>query len=65
MCPLPEKAIRLEEREVRSPEGETISLLLPYVLRDLCIGCGLCEYRCPVSGDSAIRVYVPPLPVPF
>jgi NAD-dependent dihydropyrimidine dehydrogenase PreA subunit len=31
----------------------------------MCIGCGLCEYRCPVSGDAAIRVYIPSLPTPF
>ncbi len=64
MCPLPDKAIRLEERQVAGPDGDT-DVLLPFVLRDLCIGCGICEYRCPVSGDSAIRVYVPPLAVPF
>ena len=29
----------------------------PYVLRDLCIGCGICESQCPLDGDSAIRVY--------
>ena len=65
MCPLPEKAIQLEEQDVWRPDGATVKLQLPHVLRDLCIGCGLCEYRCPVSGDAAIRVYVPPLAVPF
>ncbi len=65
MCPLPEKAIQLEEQDVWSPDGGTVSLQLPHVVRNLCIGCGLCEYRCPVSGDAAIRVYVPPLPVPY
>jgi polyferredoxin len=64
MCPVPDKAIRLEEREVWTPDGAT-TMLLPHVERDLCIGCGICEYRCPVSGDAAIRVYVPPLAVPF
>jgi ferredoxin len=24
-----------------------------------CIGCGICEYICPVEGESAIRVYAP------
>jgi polyferredoxin len=65
MCPLPEKAILLEEQEVWAPDGTTVKVLMPHVVRDLCIGCGLCEYRCPVSGDAAIRVYVPPLTVPF
>jgi NAD-dependent dihydropyrimidine dehydrogenase PreA subunit len=26
-------------------------------VRDLCIGCGICEYRCPVASEAAIRVY--------
>jgi ferredoxin len=65
MCPLPGKAIQLEDQEVWRPDGETITLQLPHVVRDLCIGCGLCEYRCPVSGDAAIRVYIPPLAAPL
>jgi polyferredoxin len=52
MCPLPEKAIVLEEAE---PGG----VRAPVVKRELCIGCGICEYKCPVNGEAAIRVYVP------
>jgi ferredoxin len=65
MCPLPEKAIQLEEQEVWAPDGVPVKIQLPHVLRDTCIGCGICEYKCPVSGDAAIRVYIPPLNVPF
>lgn len=65
MCPLPEKAIQLEEQEVWGPDGVPVKLQLPHVLRDTCIGCGICEYKCPVSGEAAIRVYIPPLNVPF
>jgi len=36
----------------------------PYVLSSLCIGCGLCEKRCPLNGESAIRVYSPNEPPP-
>ncbi len=28
----------------------------PYVKEQLCTGCGICEYKCPVEGESAIRV---------
>lgn len=58
MCPLPEKAIKLLPTDSKRADGETVTVLLPEVDRELCIGCGICEYKCPVNGDSAIRVYV-------
>ncbi len=57
VCPLPEKAIELELAEARLPTGEIRILQRPVVIHDLCIGCGMCEYKCPVSGEAAIRVY--------
>jgi ferredoxin len=57
MCPLPEKAIRLEEVVVTDNQGESVVVQRPYVLEDACIGCGICEYRCPVEGPAAIRVH--------
>lgn len=57
MCPLPEKAIVLEEREATDSEGNAFTLQLPHVVRERCIGCGICEYKCPRAGDAAIRVY--------
>lgn len=33
-----------------------IRLQRPYVTPDRCIGCGVCEHECPVSGKRAIRV---------
>jgi ferredoxin len=59
MCPLPEKAITLEEVEVNSSYGEKTTIPLPRVNRDICIGCGICEYKCPINGEAAIRVYTP------
>jgi MauM/NapG family ferredoxin protein len=56
MCPLPEKAIRLEQAEVTGEGGIARPILQPHVERRLCIGCGICEYKCPVSGAAAIRV---------
>lgn len=58
MCPTPEKAIRLEIVPTVNEWGETIELQQPYVLLDLCIGCGICENHCPLEGEAAIRVSV-------
>jgi len=59
MCPVPDKAIKLDEVEVLNAQGERVVVKRPRVVRDLCIGCGICEYECPLNGEAAIRVYVP------
>lgn len=60
MCPVPEKAIILEPAEIEDDEGGLVTVQRPKVIRDRCIGCGICEYKCPVNGTAAIQVYVPP-----
>ena len=35
-------------------EGDRVALNT-----DRCIGCGICEFKCPVNGEAAIRVFVP------
>ncbi|MBI5649515.1 MAG: 4Fe-4S binding protein [Chloroflexi bacterium] len=59
MCPVPEKAIRLDDVDVIAPDGTRAHLQRPRVIHDLCIGCGICEYQCPLAGPAAIRVYAP------
>jgi ferredoxin len=59
MCPVPEKAVILEDVTVMTPAGEDVEIRRPVVVRDRCIGCGICENRCPVNGQAAILVYAP------
>jgi ferredoxin len=59
MCPVPDKAIYLEETPLTNENGNIITVQLPHVNRDRCIGCGICEHKCPVNGEAAIRVYAP------
>jgi len=58
-CPVADKAVKLEEVQVSGPAGEPVLLQRPRIVKDLCIGCGTCEYQCPLGGDAAIRVYSP------
>jgi Pyruvate/2-oxoacid:ferredoxin oxidoreductase delta subunit len=59
MCPVSDKAIQLEEVEVLSSDGQLKTFQRPYVIQDRCIGCGICENNCPLSGQAAIQVYTP------
>jgi polyferredoxin len=60
MCPLPEKAVYLERVYISGVDQTEREIQLPHVNRDLCIGCGICEYKCPVASEAAIRVYSMP-----
>jgi len=44
-CPIPDKAIKLESKVIN---GSTVDV--PVVDVELCIGCGICENKCPVEG---------------
>ena len=55
-CPLPDKAIKFDIREVRKTDGTTSVVKFPYVDEDLCIGCGICSNKCPVDGKPGIFV---------
>jgi translation initiation factor RLI1 len=60
MCPLPEKAISLIDEEITAADGNLMTLKKPVVNRELCIGCGICEYHCPAGGEAAIQVQTLP-----
>jgi formate hydrogenlyase subunit 6/NADH:ubiquinone oxidoreductase subunit I len=56
VCPTPKKAIWFEAVRVRDRQGKTVVLQQPHVDLELCIGCGICEAKCPVLGRPAIYV---------
>ncbi|MEW6095825.1 MAG: 4Fe-4S binding protein [bacterium] len=51
MCPTPTKAIKFEKIK----EGKKV-IRRPIVLEKECIGCGICEYKCPLEGKSGIVI---------
>ena len=55
-CPLPDKAIWLEETTVLNGRSNKVAVKQPHVNAELCIGCGICQDKCPVSDKAAIRV---------
>ncbi len=56
VCPTSPKAIWLRTHQVRLRNGRTRPLRFPYLDTSLCIGCGICENKCPVRDRPAIRV---------
>jgi polyferredoxin len=55
-CPTPDKAIKFEIKNFLQPDGSTKAIKYPYVIRELCIGCGICEDKCPLPGAPGIFV---------
>jgi len=56
VCPTSKKAIWFEEAQVRDRQGKMVTVKQPHVDLELCIGCGICEAKCPVLGRPAIYV---------
>ncbi|MBN1548088.1 MAG: 4Fe-4S binding protein [Syntrophaceae bacterium] len=56
VCPTPTKAIWFDTVPVKNRAGQTLTLKQPHVDLELCIGCGICETKCPVLGRPAITV---------
>ena len=55
VCPTSPKAIFLKEDVVVTADKKTLKVQLPYVDLKGCVGCGICENKCPVRGLPAIR----------
>ena len=56
-CPIPSKAIRSREVEVLDPAGGRSMIKEPYVVEEICNGCGICENVCPLETKAGIEVF--------
>ena len=56
LCPTSPKAIYLKKEVVPGPDHSPMPANVPYVDLKTCVGCGICENKCPVRGRPAIRV---------
>ncbi|MGO8757809.1 MAG: 4Fe-4S dicluster domain-containing protein [Terracidiphilus sp.] len=55
-CPVSPKAIYVEEAQVVDSAGNTKTLKQPRVDPSRCVGCGACEYACPLQDRPAVYV---------
>ena len=55
-CPTSPKAIYLQPAEVADAEGHLKQVKQPFVDPHRCVGCGACEYACPVQDRPAVYV---------
>jgi polyferredoxin len=56
VCPTSPKAIWFETIEMQLRDGKKKLLKLPHLDPKLCVGCGICEHKCPVLDRPAVRV---------
>jgi ferredoxin len=56
-CPIPDKAIRSREVQVLGLDGVMKTVREPYLVEEICNGCGICEHVCPVETQAGIKVF--------
>ena len=56
VCPVSPKAIPTIDEEVKDVYGNKVVLNKPFIVPDLCIGCGICQAECPVQDRPAVYV---------
>ncbi|HVU47775.1 MAG TPA: 4Fe-4S dicluster domain-containing protein [Terracidiphilus sp.] len=55
-CPVSPKAIYLQEAQVTDASGNVKTLKQPHIDPGRCVGCGACEYACPIQDHPAVYV---------
>ena len=56
VCPVAPKAIQTLDEETKDVFGAMVVLNKPFIVPDLCIGCGICQAECPVQDRPAVYV---------
>jgi len=56
VCPIAPKAIQTYDEEVKDTFGNLVVLNKPFIIPDLCTGCGICQKECPVTDQPAAYV---------
>ena len=56
VCPVSPKAIQTKDVETKNVFGDIVVLNKPFIVPDLCIGCGICQTECPVKDERAVYV---------
>ena len=56
VCPVAPKAIQTYDEETKDVFGKMVVLNKPFIVPDLCIGCGICQAECPVQDQPAVYV---------
>jgi ferredoxin len=55
-CPTSPKAILLQDATGVSATGKMRAIRQPRIVIRECVGCGICEFVCPVEGSAAVRI---------
>jgi ferredoxin len=55
-CPVQPSALEIEQATVVDGQGKTLRLQRPRVDSSRCVGCGACEYACPLPKQAGVRV---------